>query len=317
MARYGTWRPLADDWDRQVRMARYDLILLHTMVGSLWGTDRYFRANGYRGAESHWGVGHDAETLQWQDTRFRAEANGAANDRALSIETADYGPGFDKWNLNDGSQVPAWTPAQVERLADLIAWCCAEHDIPCELIPDSRPHRRGIGYHRQGCDPWRVDGGEKWSSAYGKVCPGARRIAQIPDIVARARRILDLPAPAPVAPPAPATRKKDDMGVQNFIMAPTPGPGPSHQRLNCPVGRASTITARAWISLGVNGPRDGSARIWAQSDTAGIADKWLLVPFADGRSARPYWPLPDGTTTIDVQYDMPDGGVITLETEPK
>jgi hypothetical protein len=34
-----------------------------------------------------------------------------------------------------------------------------------------------------GCDPWRVSGGELWSKAYGKVCPGDRRIDQLIDVV--------------------------------------------------------------------------------------------------------------------------------------
>lgn len=189
MARYGTWRPLAGDWDSQPRQTRYDLFMLHTMVGSLWGTDGYFRRDGFGGNESHFGVGYDGETLQWQDTAYQAQATGAANSRAVSVETADYGPGFDKWNLNDPGQVPRWTDAQVEELARLAAWAHREHGIPLVAVPDSLPGRRGVAYHRLGIDPWRVPGGEVWSSSRGKVCPGARRIAQVPAVIARARQL--------------------------------------------------------------------------------------------------------------------------------
>jgi hypothetical protein len=69
------WVPLAANWDKQPRLLKHDLVILHTMVGSLWGTDGYFRRDGYGGAESHFGVGYDGEILQWQDTNYKAEAN--------------------------------------------------------------------------------------------------------------------------------------------------------------------------------------------------------------------------------------------------
>lgn len=189
MPRYGEWRPLAGNWAAQPELRRHDLVLLHTMAGSLPGTDAYFRDDGYGGTESHFGVGGDGRCWQWQDTTRRAEANREANDAAISIETEDRDGHrrFPRWS---GSDVPAWTPEQVARLADLVAWCCRTHDIPCVLVPDSRPGRRGVGFHRIGIDPWRVAGGEKWSTAVGKVCPGDRRVAQVPDVIARARRIL-------------------------------------------------------------------------------------------------------------------------------
>lgn len=196
MARYpgAQWRPLAANFADQGRIRSHDIVCLHTMVGALAGTDSYFKQNGYGGTESHFGIGHDGTNYQWQDTAYKADANLDGNHRIISIETADVGAGFPKWNTNDGSAVPAWTDAQVEEIAATVAWCCTVHDIPCELIADSKPGRRGIGYHRQGCDgnfpDRRVPGGERWSSAAGKVCPGNRRIAQIPKVIEKARRII-------------------------------------------------------------------------------------------------------------------------------
>lgn len=168
-------------------LSGHDLVLLHTMVGSLWGTDAYFRREGYSGTESHFGVGPDGEVLQWVDLERRADANLYANDNAISIETADFGSGFGEWG---GSNVPAWTTAQLEAIAQIVAWCCARWNIPCSLIPDSRPGRRGVGYHRQGIDPYRAAGGEQWSTSTGKVCPGDRRVAQIPQVISRANAII-------------------------------------------------------------------------------------------------------------------------------
>jgi hypothetical protein len=214
------WRPLGTQ--TQPRMTSHDVVCLHTMVGSLDGTDNYFHDSGYGGTESHFGVGHEGRTIQWQDISHTADANLDGKYRVLSIETADFGPGFPDWNTNDASQVPAWTPAQLERLAHLVAWLCdkathaecpssmlcRQHGIPLYAIPNSQPHNRGVGWHRQGVDSsplyqygYRVPGGEKWSQATGKVCPGDRRIAQIPGIIARARQIAaGQSAPTPTPP---------------------------------------------------------------------------------------------------------------------
>jgi hypothetical protein len=54
-------------------------------------------------------------------------------------------------------------------------------------MPDSRPASRGVGYHKLGVKPWVVSGGELWSSSAGKVCPGAAKIAQVPNIIALAQ----------------------------------------------------------------------------------------------------------------------------------
>lgn len=196
MARYGTWRPLASNWASQPKMAKYDLVILHTMVGSLAGTDNYFKGDGYGGPESHFGVGYDGTVYQWQDTLYQAEANATANKRAISIETADMGTGFPPWNTSDGAAVPAWTQAQLDALVKLVDWICTKHGIPRTAVPDSLPTRRGIAYHRLGVPGYIVSGGETWSSARGKQCPGPKRIAQIPGIIARLNKEEDIMATA-------------------------------------------------------------------------------------------------------------------------
>ena len=228
-----SWRPLGAQTQRP--LARHDLIILHTMVMSLWDCDAYFRGAGFTGTEAHFGVGHDGETLQWQDLDFSADANLDAWDRAISIETADRGTGFPDWDPNDGSAVPAWTGAQVDRLAHLVAWLSATFHIPCELVPDSLPHRRGIAWHRQGVESnpahltgYRVPGGELWSRAVGKACPGWRRIAQIPEIVHRARQIVAGAGSAR----RPTPEEEDDM----ITALVRPG-----ERVRIPVGTATVV----------------------------------------------------------------------------
>ena len=183
------WKPLAANWASQPRMRAYDIFCLHTMVGSLVGTDGYFKVGngaGYGGTESHFGVGPDGTIYQWQDTDFQADANGNGNHHIISSENADTGAPFPAWG---GSNVPAFTPQQVEANARIAAWLNDVHGIPLDLIPDAKPGRRGIGWHRQGVPGYMAAGAEKWSSAPGKVCPGDRRIAQAPAISTRAKQI--------------------------------------------------------------------------------------------------------------------------------
>src|SRR5215217_3425693 len=70
------------------------LVLAHTMVGSLLGTERFFR--DLTGVESHFGIGGptdgadlDGVIFQWMSTDRQADANLDANSFAISIETSE------------------------------------------------------------------------------------------------------------------------------------------------------------------------------------------------------------------------------------
>lgn len=208
-------------------MRAHDIVCFHTMVGSLAGTRAMFLRNGYKGTESHFGVGEKGETDQWQDIAYTADANLNGNGTVISIENADYGGVFGKWDTSKASLVPAFTDAQVKRLIDLgvalslpgkvgsrsmhhqcpKTWKCYTEGIPAKLIPDTKPGRRGFGYHAQGVPGvGLVPGGVQWSSARGKVCPGARRIAQVKNIIIPgiARRL---------APPVKPLEEEDPMAA--------------------------------------------------------------------------------------------------------
>jgi hypothetical protein len=169
-------------------MAAPDLVCLHTMVGYLHSTDAYFRTVSvfsHFGIGGKWGSdisrGLDGVVYQWGDTNRRAAANLDGNDHIISVETAD----------NAARPIQPWTDKQCDAIVDLLVWANRAHDIPLELVPDSKRGRRGVCYHRQGCDPYRVAGGELWSSSAGKDCPTQARIDQIPGLIDRARRIAD------------------------------------------------------------------------------------------------------------------------------
>jgi hypothetical protein len=95
--------------------------------------------------------------------------------------------------------VPPLTAEQVTANAEAFQWAHETHGIPLQLCPNSRPGSRGLAYHRQGIDgnfgtkqhpfPGRVPGGEVWTSSPGKVCPGDKRIAQLPEILRQAKAI--------------------------------------------------------------------------------------------------------------------------------
>ncbi len=188
----------------QPRMTAHDTLVVHTMAGSFAGTRAMFMANGYGGTESTFGLRADGYLEQWQDGAYSADANYLGSGTVWSLETEDYGGVFGKWDLNNGALVPAWTPHQCEAIARWLAWgsspathagCpvgwrCRTEGIPLALIPDTKPGRRGVGYHAQGVPGnGLVPGGVAWSKATGKVCPGARRIAQVPGVIARAQQL--------------------------------------------------------------------------------------------------------------------------------
>lgn len=324
------WRPLALDWARQPRIKRHDLVVLHTMVGSLDGTDAYFRGDGYGGVESHFGVGGEGRVLQWQDTDFQAEANGSGNYRIISVETEDRNSRyFPQWDSNDGSAVPAWTDAQLEAIASVVAWCCTVHDIPCVLAPSSRSTSRGVGYHRQGIDgnfpDGRVPGGEVWSSALGKVCPGNRRIAQVPKVIERARRIMG--GVSVVEPPASRG------GIVIPVQLPRTDPGPEGSPASAWPWREEVIDlgyvggwrGRCMVRLSFGHP--GGQVLRAHFDTAtgpettifhvpGVGDwpgTWVDPAYKNPN--RFTVEAPAGATALMLTYAAPGGASLNVEWE--
>jgi hypothetical protein len=170
-------------------MARHDIVCLHTLVVDFDDINATYHQTGYGGTGPHFGVRADGRVKQWRDLELRSQANKQGNHRVISIETADTGSPFPDWD-HHGSDVPAWTDQQIDAIVDLVGWLCDHFAIPKQLVPDSRPERRGVAYHRQGivgnfAPPFTgiVEGGEVWSGSEGKVCPGDRRIRQLVDVV--------------------------------------------------------------------------------------------------------------------------------------
>lgn len=179
-------------------------INLHTAVTNAASLYGFFNRPGQ--VCSHFYVREDGTVEQYVDTRYRAAADLQGNPDTISIETWDGYP----HGWKNGSDVPAWTPQQVTALAKLTRWILATHkNIPAQLASNSKPGKtsHGLSFHRLGVDPWRASGGLKYSNARGKVCPGDRRVAQIPEILKLATMSGGGGTSAPKPPSKPAPSK--------------------------------------------------------------------------------------------------------------
>lgn len=189
---FATWDPASDG--NSTKVCRPNIVCVHTIVGYAPAKAAHFSTRG------------DGYTWQHRDTERQSAANYLGNGDVIAIENADHGPEFPAWNTNDGHAVPGFSAAQIEAIAKILVFCHRAHGIPLVLVPDTKPGRRGIAYHRMGIDSpnnfagyaytGRVSGGVLWTTATGKVCPGDRRITQlINEIIPRARVLAGIDAP--------------------------------------------------------------------------------------------------------------------------
>lgn len=278
------------------QMSAHNIVCIHTMVGSLMGTDGYFRGLT-NGTNAHYGTGGAGEQIrQWGDTKYRSGANYNGNGDCITIENADMGPGFPSWDTSNSAAVPAFTELQLDDLADILAWetsleahaaCsstweCHKVGIPLDIIPDSKPGRRGIGYHKLGVPGYVVDGGVLWSTKQGKVCPADRRVAQIPEIIRRAK----LKRSGSVAAASP---------VQNIISLN------QEETMELPYLQTTHLTVPAIPSgfkavLTVTGQSDIGAVIYSKGIGSGGGVARLLGTSADWK----LWVAPGFKATADV-----------------
>jgi peptidoglycan hydrolase-like protein with peptidoglycan-binding domain len=185
---WAEWRPLGAPTDEPPITPR--VLIFHTMVGFLRGTEAVFRVNGYQGTESTFGLGGpwdgnlDGALWQWQDMNRQADAQFAGNAYANSVETSD-----------GGDPTNPWSPKQLEALIRLTVDWCRLTGNPCELV--RAPGDRGLGYHEL-FHAWNLD---------GHVCPGPVREGQLrTTVIPKARKQLG----DAVTAPAPTTHLAED-----------------------------------------------------------------------------------------------------------
>jgi hypothetical protein len=133
-----------------------------------------------RNADWHFYLPKDGPAIQYIDLDVQCWASGAGNGTMVAFES--------EGGMGTEAQVNAepWTDNQLTWAAKILRHLHDTEGVPLEVMPDSLPTSRGFGTHRLGIDPWRVPGGEVWSSSYAKTCPGAAKHAQRAEVVRRA-----------------------------------------------------------------------------------------------------------------------------------
>lgn len=271
------------------------LVCIHTAEGArtVESLGRYFQ-NASVQASSHVGIDDRGieQYVPYTEASWTLRSGNSVSDNAELC-------GFARWSRAE------WVTQHEQMLRRTAAWIaerCAARGIPLRKLTPEQV-RRGeagvIGHH-----DWTVgmrDGthtdpgpGFPWDVVMALASTGATRLPAAP------------PSPTPPAP------REDSTVLENI-----PVHGAGGFRRIIPIGKASSILARAWVSLVTDGPAGASAKVFFQSDGGGLADRQLSVIFRDGWSSRDWAELPDGTTQIVVQYDAPDGAIVALEAAPK
>jgi hypothetical protein len=134
-----------------------------------------------RSADWHFYLPKSGPGYQFIDLDLQCWATAAGNTTL---------PAFESQGGVNGAQTEPWTGNQIELAAQILAHLHKTEGTPLQLMPNSLPGSKGLAPHRWGISPWRVLGGEVWSSSNGKVCPGDAKVAQLPLIVLRAAAIV-------------------------------------------------------------------------------------------------------------------------------
>lgn len=202
----------------KVRMHKPVRINFHTAVSNSTSIFGFFNSTGAKGVFSHFYVRKDGTVEQYQDTDYTAACDLDGNADTISIETWDgYRTGYPGYWKSD-TDVPPWNAAQVEALTKLTRWIVRTHpSIPSRLAKDNRrgTSSYGFSWHRLGVvgAPGfvsRTNAGLTYSLARGKVCPGTRRINQIPAILkAATSEVLSTPSAS-------------SNDIEEYIMSMTP-----------------------------------------------------------------------------------------------
>ncbi|WP_419704997.1 N-acetylmuramoyl-L-alanine amidase [Promicromonospora sp. NFX87] len=185
---FATYRPIA--WaEARDDATNPTCVILHLTASEATSQHGYF-SNPANKACSNTHVARSGHIEQYIRGDRLSAADSYGSSRAFSIET-------------QGADANGrWTPEQCESIARIIAWAHQTYGIPLRLMTSSATGEHGIGWHRLGVNGnfpsmpnilagrMQRGGGEVWSSAFGKVCPGDNRIKQIPAILDRAIAIV-------------------------------------------------------------------------------------------------------------------------------
>lgn len=213
---YSLWR------ERPLMPTPPRLAVVHTNAangeGSVESAANWSERNTWGDGKSytipHYQVDRDGRARKMLPTNRRGIANSTGNSVehentlspegyrdsswfAIAIETADTG------TLDDPT-ISAFTPEQIERIAEILAY---ESLVPGSEIVLELPE----DWYCPGCcahtHPWPYP---YLTTVPGKTCPGPKKKAQMPAILARARAIAAAWT-APTPTPKPTPPEDDDM----------------------------------------------------------------------------------------------------------
>lgn len=176
------WKPLERNFTDEKRR-RTDGVILHVAAGEAHSQFGWF-SNPKARASSHYYVRKDGSVEQYIDTDKISWCSKNGDQRCVSIET-------------QGLAHDAWTDEQMHTLAHLCAELAGKYGFPLRKMQSSSRSERGVGYHSLGvpADYSQLNaqvsqtGGELWSGAVGKECPGPQRVQQVDDVIDRALQI--------------------------------------------------------------------------------------------------------------------------------
>lgn len=195
-------RVLPRNYTARSRKRTRGIVLHSTAAGKATSQFGWF-SNPSARASSTWHVAKNGHVEQYMDADHIAWAQGGptGGDGALlsvEVQCSGYEP---------------WTQAQCDAIARIIAWAADRYKFPVRLMGSSKQSETGVGWHRLGVPASYAQklrgisqtGGQRWSSAVGKICPGDPAIRQIPGVVSAAKGITGGGVTSPAKPAPEAT----------------------------------------------------------------------------------------------------------------
>lgn len=148
-------------------------VCLHTAVSNGNSLFDFWMSDSSAGVESHMYLQKSGDLEQYMNTLRRADCQNDGNSFCISVESWDGARVV--WDPRDNEDnVPPWNTAQVVALVKFLAWCHRVHDIPLRI---SRYwNDSGIAWHNKYI-------GRPGFARSARLCPGKKRIAQIPGII--------------------------------------------------------------------------------------------------------------------------------------
>jgi hypothetical protein len=165
---FADWEPLPpqqriEGMPEKFRHEEKTQFIIHSAGGGYPGSIETWKGLGY-GVYSTFFILDDGTIKQLVDSSFKANANGSANRRAISVETTSP----------KNTDFVGWKDKQLEALKKLIKWCQEQHPgILNRTIPSI--NEPGVGFHTMFGNTKNLS---PWLTKDPKVCPGITRIQQ-------------------------------------------------------------------------------------------------------------------------------------------